>query len=67
MTFRAFNNEIKLLEKSKILAVFSLFKKSGTESIIWGLAEDEDTKERFHWITDIETDISILVNQFNPK
>lgn len=55
--------ELQRLKGSTILAVYGVFKDknwNGKNSIIWGLAEDKVTKKRFHWITDLEHDISSL-------
>lgn len=55
------NRSLILLENSTILAIYAVFKDDkNRDSILWGLAEDNKTKKRFHWITDLNKDLSIL-------
>lgn len=55
-------SNLDLLNKSTIVAVYGLMNnQSDNESIIWGLAIDKNTKEVFHWMIDLEEDISVLL------
>lgn len=60
--------QVNLLNRSTILSVFAVVKGDyGNESIVWGLAENNDTKEKFHWVTDLKADISVLLNQYSNE
>lgn len=56
-------SQIDLLDKSTILAVYGVFKgEDGKDSIIWGLAKYKDNPDRrFHWITKLGDDASVLL------
>lgn len=61
-SFKMGAQELQRLQNSTILAVYGVLKgNTNKDSVIWGLAKDKRTEKLFHWITDIQNDISDLL------